>query len=118
MLSVMLEACQPFFNFFPKFTLKDLNRGDFSRQLVAILVSRANVTMLLPVWRTLARYSQEKSAHLSGRANKVKEKMHDQRTRLFQGIFDPRNTRMMRNQASDAANRKLPPPDRRPYFLP
>jgi len=34
-----------------------------------------------------ARYSQEKSARLSERANNVKEKMHDQRTCLFSRIF-------------------------------
>jgi hypothetical protein len=81
-LSDLPEACQHFFKVFPKFSLKDSNRGshkfhrmiqgsDISRQLVAILLFRGNVTILLPYGVPL---STGKVCPAGGRAKKRQSK--------------------------------------------
>jgi len=90
-LSDTLEACQHFFTFFPKFSLKRfklrmerisrmIQMSDISHQLMASLVFRRKCNSLLPF---AARYPQDKSAPAANTPKNVKEKMHDPRTCLF-----------------------------------
>ena len=99
-----LAACQHFFTFFPKFSLKRLKPrmkrisrmvplSEISHHLMASLVFRGNVTALLPFG---ARYPQDKSA--PGRRTRKKRHRKDARSAHVPVLenFGPRNRRMMK----------------------
>src|SRR5205814_6672766 len=64
-----------------------------------------------------ARYPTGQVRAAGGQAKSDKGKLHHQRTCLFWRTFGPRNTRMIRNEASAAAGSETSSTDRRHYFF-
>ena len=123
-LSDTLEACQHFFTFFPKFSLKRfklrmkrisrmIQMSDISHQLMASLVFRRKCNMLLPF---AARYPREKSAPAADMPKTSKKRCTIRALACSREFWFTKH-RMIRNEASAAGRSETSSRDRRPIFF-